>query len=342
MKGWRVDAFGPTENAIYGDCPEPPVGKGDVLIDVVAASINFPDLLMMQGLYQIKPGLPFVPGRDAAGVVVAVGKEVPNFRAGDRVATMAIHGAFADRIAVPAVRCYPIPDGLGFDAAAAMITVYATVFVALTKRAQVRVGERVLVLGAGGGVGMAAVSYARFVGCRVIAIVSSTEKEALARAAGADETIAVVDGKAMRAAVLKWTGGAGVDVVIDPVGGDLSEAALRCMAPLGRFVVVGFAAGRIPALRANYILLKDITVMGSSLERWVAAESLAIADGVTGIFKAGVAGTLPAWVTERMKMSDAMQGFRAIVDRTARGKIVLENGTDSDGVDLLISGRSGG
>ena len=331
MKGWRVKAFGPTENAVYGDCPEPPVGKGDVLIDVAAASINFPDLLMMQGLYQTKPGLPFVPGRDAAGVVVALGQDVLNFRAGDRVATMAIHGAFADRIAVPAARCYPIPDGLGFDAAAAMLTVYGTAFVALTKRAQVRAGERVLVLGAGGGVGMAAVSYARLLGCRVIAIMSSTEKQALAREAGAEEAIAAVDGDAMRAAALSWTGGVGVDVVVDPVGGDLSEAALRCMAPLGRFIVVGFAAGRIPAIRANYILLKDITIMGSSLERWVAAEPLAIADGVAGIFKAGVAGTVPAWVTERMKMSDAMRGFHAILDRTARGKIVLENATDTGG-----------
>jgi len=326
MKAWRVEAYGPVESAVYGDFPDPVPGDGEVLIDVAAASVNFPDLLMMQGQYQTKPALPFVPGRDAAGTIVALGKGVHNLRVGDRVATMAVHGAFASRLAVPATRCYRMPDNLGFDAAAAMVTVYATVLVALHKRAKAQPGERVLVLGAGGGVGIAAVSYARLLGCRAVAVVSSPEKQALAREAGADAVIVAKDADAMRAEALKWSGNAGVDVAIDPVGGDMFDAALRCMAPQGRLVVVGFAAGRIPTIRANYILLKDITVMGSSLERWVQAEPMAMASDIGDIFKAGAAGRLPAWITGRLKIEDAMAGFRAIAERTARGKIVLEIG----------------
>ncbi|MCA0450020.1 MAG: NADPH:quinone oxidoreductase family protein [Proteobacteria bacterium] len=326
MKAWRIEAFGPLENAVYGDFPDPVPGDGEVLIDVAAASVNFPDLLMMQGQYQTKPALPFVPGRDAAGIIAALGKGVHNLRVGDRVATMAVHGAFASRLAVPASRCYPIPDDLGFDAAAAMVTVYATVLVALHKRAKAQPGERVLVLGAGGGVGIATVSYARLLGCRVVAVVSSAEKQALVQEAGADAVIVAKDADSMRAEVLKWSGNAGVDVAIDPVGGDMFDAALRCMAPQGRLVVVGFAAGRIPTIRANYILLKDIAVMGSSLERWVQAEPMTMAKDIGDIFKAGAAGRLPFWITDRLKIEDGMAAFRAIAERTARGKIVLEIG----------------
>jgi len=324
MKAWRVDAFGPVESAVYGDGPSPQLRPGEVMVEVAAASVNFPDLLMIQGLYQTKPALPFVPGRDAAGTVVALGSGAAGLRVGDRVAAMAVHGAFAERVAVPAARCYPIPDALPFDAAAAMVTVYATAFVALAKRAQARKGERVLLLGAAGGVGLATVSYARSLGCRVMAIVSSAEKLALVRQAGPDAAAVATTGDAMRDAVLAWSGGAGVDVAVDPVGGDMFDAALRCMAPGGRLVVVGFAAGRIPTIRANYLLLKDIAVMGSSLERRVAAEPAALAAGLAEIFAAGAAGTLPAWITARLPMAEGAQAFRAILDRSARGKIVLE------------------
>jgi NADPH2:quinone reductase len=326
MNGWRVTRFGSPADAEFVNLPDPTVGADELLIDVEAASVNFPDILMMQGLYQVRPALPFVPGRDAAGIVVRTGAKVSGFRVGDRVCAMAVHGAFADRLAVSASRCFPVPDRLSLEAAAAGITTYATAHVALVVRAALGPGETVLVLGAAGGVGTAALHYARYLGARVIACVSTEEKAQHVQAAGAAPVIVgdlTSANDTLRSEVHRITGGRGVDVVIDPVGGVLFQAALRCLAPKGRHVVVGFASGQIGEVKAGYVLIKDIAVVGSSLERCLVEEPSVVRNAMEKIFSLLADGRLDPGISALFHLSDAQAAFSAILDRRAKGKIVL-------------------
>jgi NADPH2:quinone reductase len=238
---------------------EPEVEAGQLLIDVKAASVNFPDALVVQGKYQVRLQPPFVPGMEVAGVVCAAS---PGFAPGDRVsAVLPGFGGFAERVAVSPGSVFKIPDALPFDIAACVPSVYATAYYALTQRAHLQPGETVLVLGAAGGIGMAATGLASKMGARVIAAVSSDSKGSTARKYGADHLVNYKETD-LKEAVASFTDGAGVDVVVDPVGGDITQQALRCLAWDGRHLVIGFAAGDIPQVAANRLLLKNISMIG--------------------------------------------------------------------------------
>jgi NADPH2:quinone reductase len=256
MKALLCKAFGPADTLVLEDLPSPEPKKNEVLIEVQAAGVNFPDTLIIEGKYQFKPPFPFAPGGEVAGVVKAVGEKVSHLRAGDRVMALTGWGGFAEEVAVPAYNVLPVPKTMDLTTAAAFGMTYGTSMHALKQRANLQPGETLLVLGASGGVGLAAVEIGKSMGAKVIAAASSAEKLEVARTAGADELINYSE-QSLKDEVKKLTGGQGVDVIYDPVGGTLFEEAFRSIAWNGRFLVVGFAAGGgIPALPANLPLLK--------------------------------------------------------------------------------------
>ena len=260
------------------DLPEPAASHfltpdQGVLIDVRAAAVSFPDVLQSRGLYQFKPDLPFVPGAEVAGVVAEASPE-SGVEAGDRVAAMTMLGGMAERVAAPAPLTFKLPDQLDFAEGAALILNYHTAYFALKLRGRLREGEKVLVHGAAGGVGTACLQVAKALGAGTVAVVSTEEKERVAREAGADDVVRS-DGP-WREQVQEMTGG-GVDVVLDPVGGDLAAPALRSLGPLGRYLVVGFASGAIPPLPANHILLRNRTVVGVEWATWITANPMHLA-----------------------------------------------------------------
>lgn len=258
--------LGPLENLTLEDQPDPEPGPGQVVVDVKAAGVNYVDGLICQGRYQIKPQTPFVPGSEIAGEVIAIGTEVTGWDIGDRVIAFCGFGAFADRSVVPALSLVRIPDGMDVGTAATLIQSYATMLFTLTRRTTVAKGEWVLVLGAGGGVGLAAVDVATALGARVIAAASTPEKREAATAAGA---VAAIDYESedLKLRAREISGG-GVDVVVDPVGGRHSEPALRALHHLGRFCVLGFAAGDIASIPLNQVLLNNRTVVGVDWGGW--------------------------------------------------------------------------
>ncbi len=254
------ELIGP-EGLRVDDVPEPEVAAGEVVIEVKAAGVNFPDVLITQGKYQFKPPPPFVPGGEVAGVVRKVGAGVTRLTVGDRVAATMLFGAFAEHVAVPEAAAVKLPEAVAFDVGAATLLTYGTTMHALVDRAALREGETLLVLGAAGGVGTAAIEIGKVLGAKVIAAASSEEKLAYCRAHGADQTIDY-SREDLKERAKSLSGGGGVDVVYDPVGGDLTEAALRSIAWEGRLLVVGFASGAIPKLPANLLLLKGCQAMG--------------------------------------------------------------------------------
>ncbi|MEW6124612.1 MAG: NADPH:quinone oxidoreductase family protein [Pseudomonadota bacterium] len=265
MRSYRVWEHGAPTTMRVDELPDLVPGPEQMVVDVKAAGINFPDVLVVSGKYQILPPRPFTPGKDLAGVVRSVGEGVTGYAAGDRVMAQVEHGAFAEQAIVTPAQSYTLPDGLSFQAAAAMGLVYQTAYFALVERGQYKRGETVLVGGAAGGVGLAAVQIAKGLGAKVLAGVRSPEEAEAVRAAGVDAVIdlSVPDlRESIRAQVHAATDGHGADVVLDPLGGDFFAGALRAMAWCGRLVVIGFAAGEIPTLKVNYLLLKNIAVSG--------------------------------------------------------------------------------
>lgn len=261
MKALVCAAYGPPETLQVGDLPDPQPAEGEILIDVRAAGVNFPDALIVQGKYQFKPEPPFAPGGEVAGVVRAVGLGVTRFKPGDRVLATMIWGGYAERAVAKERQALHLPEGFDDATASAFALTYGTSIHALKDRAALKPGETLLVLGAAGGVGLAAVEIGAAMGARVIAAASSEDKLATAREHGAAETINYA-AEDLRARLKEITGGRGVDVVYDPVGGDVTEPALRSIAWEGRFLVVGFAAGAIPRLPLNLVLLKGCQVVG--------------------------------------------------------------------------------
>ena len=231
--------------ALVEDWPEPELGENDVLINVKAAGLNFPDVLMIQGKYQIQPDLPFIPGAECSGVVAAVGAKVSRYKVGDNVLSMGAAGAFCEKIAAHEMAVFPMPEGLSFEQAAGISITYFTSYYALKQRAQLKAGETMLVLGAAGGVGTTAIELGKLMGARVIAAASTAEKLELCKSLGADEVINYNE-VSLKDAIKELTGGKGVDVVYDPVGGDYAEPAIRGMAWNGRYLVIGFASGPHP------------------------------------------------------------------------------------------------
>lgn len=327
MKGVYLREYGAIENARIEDISEPVSGPGDVVVTVQAAEVNFPDMLVIEGKYQVKPALPFSPGKGAAGIVESVGAGVTALKPGDRVAVEVEFGAFAEKLKVNASHCYPMPADMPFDVATALGVVYQTAHFALLDRAAFLPGETVLVLGASGGVGVASIQLARALGAGpVIACTLDGDGAAIARRAGADHIIDrgmanLRDG--LRDAVAEITGGHGADIVIDPVGGDVHAAAMRAMAWRGRMVIIGFTSGTIPVIKSNYLLLKNIAVSGLNWSEYRDHEPDLVARVQQEIFGFWSAGRLDPIISHRLPLDDFAKAFELLRDGKAHGKIVL-------------------
>jgi NADPH:quinone reductase len=304
------------------DLPEPEPGPGDVLLEVRAAGVNFPDVLLSYGKYQFKPPPPFVPGGEAAGVVKAVGEGVTTVAPGDRVAATVIHGAFAERIVVPALATIKLPDAVSFEVGAATLLTYATTMHALVDRAALKAGETLLVLGAAGGVGIAAVEIGKLLGARVIAAASSDDKIAFCRAHGADDGIQYAR-EDLKDRTKALTRGAGADVVYDPVGGAYAEPALRSIAWEGRYLVVGFAAGEIPKIPLNLVLLKGCQIIGVFWGSFATREPAKNRANAARILEAVAEGKLRPHVDAALPFGRAGEALARMERREVKGKIVL-------------------
>lgn len=301
-------------------------GKGQILVGVAAAGINFPDFLVVSGKYQVLPKRPFTPGKDLAGVVLGVGDDVTRFSAGDRVLCHVEHGAFAEQILVTPAQTFKLPDGLSFVKAAAMGLVYQTAYLALVDRGGFRAGETVLIGGAAGGIGMAAVQISKGLGARVLAAVRTPEEAAFARESGADHVIDVGGPdirETLRAQVHAATNGTGADVVIDPLGGDFLGAAMRAMAWCGRLVVVGFAAGEIPSVKVNYLLLKNISLSGLQWSDYRDRTPQRIDEVQADIFRLWKQGAVRPHVMKEFAFEELPTALQMIGQGQIRGKAVV-------------------
>lgn len=324
MHAWLCSDPTGVEALTWTEQPTPAPKAGEVLVEIHAASLNFPDLLMVQNKYQIKPPLPFVPGAEWAGVVQAVGEGVQHLRPGQSVACLSGTGGFATHVIAPAARCMPLPEGFPAVDAAAFIMTYATSHHALMDRAALRAGETVLVLGAAGGVGSAAIQIAKAAGARVIAAASSEEKCNLCLKIGAD---AVIDysRQDLREAVKALSEGKGPDVIYDPVGGELAEPAFRSIAWRGRYLVVGFAAGPIPALPLNLPLLKGASIVGVFWGEFAKREPKANAAMMAELAQWYGQGRIKPVIDRTMPMSQLPAAFAHMASRSVMGKLVLVN-----------------
>jgi NADPH2:quinone reductase len=321
MHAVRCHVLEGPEKLRYDDVEPPTPGDGEVAIDVHAAGVNFPDVLITQGKYQFQPALPFVPGNEVAGVVHAVGKGVTRVKAGDRVAASMIFGAFAERVVVPEGAAIPIPEGVADAEAAACLVTYGTMYHGLVERAALQKGETVLVLGAAGGVGLAAVDLAKALGARVIAAASSAEKLEVCRALGAD---ALIDyGKESLKDRAKALSSGGVDVVVDPVGGDYADAALRATGWNGRYLVIGFASGNIPRVPLNLVLLKGCQIVGVFWGMAVAKDPEKNRQNVAHLFQLIVDEKLHVKIDETLPFSKTSEALQRIARREVKGKLVL-------------------
>jgi NADPH:quinone reductase len=321
MRTVVCNELGPLSDLVIEERDEPTPGEGQVVVDVRAAGVNFVDGLLCQGQYQIKPPTPFIPGGEIAGEVSAVGSGVTGVSIGDRVIAFTGFGGFAEQVVVSALTLVTMPDTLGFGQAATLIQSYGTMLFALTRRTSLKPGEWVLVLGAGGGVGLAAIDVARALGARVIAAASTKEKLDNAVAMGAEATIAYED-EDLKVRARELSGG-GVDVVIDPVGGRHSQPALRATGPFGRFCVIGFASGPIAPVPLNQVLLNNRTVVGVDWGAWTFRDPIGnrqLLDELMGLISDG---QLHPTVPSEYPLDQASSVMSGLIDRTLAGKVVL-------------------
>lgn len=328
MQAWLCENPVGVEALQWKDLPTPQPGPGEVLVEVKAASLNFPDLLIVQNKYQHKPALPFVPGSEFAGLVAGVGAGVKDLQVGQPVACLAGTGGFGTHTLAPAERCVPLPPGFPFVDAAAFIMTYATSYHALVDRAALKAGETVLVLGAAGGVGTAAIQIAKAVGARVIAAASSEEKCELCRSIGADAVINYTQQgvpNAFREAIKEATGGKGPDVVYDPVGGEFAEPAFRSIAWRGRYCVIGFAAGPIPSLPLNLPLLKGASVVGVFWGELARREPATAAATLQELARWYAQGRIKPVIDRTMAMAELKAAYAHMGSRAVKGKLVLVN-----------------
>ena len=326
MQALILSEHGPLEKLALGDFPEPKPGKGEVLVDVHAASVNFPDLLVIGGTYQNLPPCPFVPGKDLSGVVVAVGEGVTRVKPGDRVIAQVEHGAFAARCVVRESLCFVMPERMSHAEGAAMGLVYLTAYYALLERAQYRAGETVLVTGAAGGVGLACVQLAKALGATVVAAVSTAEKAQVARANGADHVVmthATDLRETFRKQVFDAVGKGGVDIVLDSVGGDVFDASLRVLAWCGRLVIIGFAEGRIPEVKAGYLLVKNISLIGLQSSDYRERMPEKVREVQAHLFALYSEGRIKPQVMAEYPLKDYLAALHTVKDRKVLGKVVI-------------------
>jgi NADPH2:quinone reductase len=325
MKAVLCKQFGPPEALVFQELPSPRPGDGEVVIAVKAASVNFPDVLIIQNKYQFKPPLPFSPGSELAGVVKEVGAGVQGWRAGDKVMAFTTYGAFAEEVKTEAGRLLKIPEGMSFNEAAAFVLTYGTTDHALRDRGALCAGETLLVLGAAGGVGLAAIEVGKALGARVIECASSDDKLAVCRSHGADATINYAT-EDLRERLKSLTAGRGADVIYDPVGGPYSEPAFRSIAWRGRHLVVGFAAGEIPKLALNLALLKGASVVGVFWGDFTRREPARFVESVRQLAKWYAEGRLKPHVSQTFPLEKAPEALQLMAARQVKGKLVLTVG----------------
>ncbi len=322
MRAVLCEQFGPPESLVVRDVPDPDPGDGEVVVDVAGCGVNFPDVLIIQDKYQFKPELPFSPGGEIAGTVSAVGDGVDEVAVGDRVIATLGWGGMAEKVVVRASSVVPVPDGVDLVQAAGFLLAHGTSHYALVDRAQLQPGETLLVLGAAGGVGLAAVELGAMLGARVIAAASTDDKLELCRRQGAAETINYQT-EDLRSRIKELTGGLGVDVCYDPVGGAYSEPALRSMAWNGRFLVVGFAAGDIPKIPLNLPLLKGCSVVGVFWGAFAGREPEHNAANLAQLLRWMAEGKLAPHVSATFPLDQAAAAIDELAERRATGKIVV-------------------
>ena len=324
MQAWLCETLSGPEGLQWKELPTPEPGPGEVRIAIRAASLNFPDILIVQGKYQFKPALPFVPGSEFSGTVEAVGSGVTHLKVGDAVAAMGSTGGFATHGIAEAARVLPLPPGFKLEDAAAFALTYGTSHHALIDRAELKPGETVLVLGAAGGVGTSAIQIAKAAGAKVIAAASSDEKCAFCRTLGADATLNYAT-QNVRETLKELTGGKGPDVVYDPVGGDLAEPVFRSIAWRGRYLVIGFAQGGIPSLPLNLALLKGASIVGVFWGDFVRREPQNSARGMAELARWYAEGKVKPAIDLRLPMRDLPAAYARMATRQVQGKVLMVN-----------------
>jgi len=322
MKALICREYGPPENLTVQDMPDLQPGAGEVVVRVRAAGVNFPDALIVQNLYQFKPTPPFSPGGETAGEVLAIGEGVTRVKVGDRVIALTIWGGFAEQVLAKQQQVIPMPEGLSFEVAGSLLLTYGTCLHALRDRAQLQPGQTVLVLGAAGGIGIATIELAKALGARVIAAASTAEKLATCRAQGADEVINYRE-QNLRDELKRLTGGRGVDVVMDPVGGDYAEQALRSMAWRGRYLVVGFTDGQIPRLPLNLVLLMGCAIVGVFWGDFIQREPQAAQVDLRDLIQMLAKGQIKPLISGRYSLQEAPQAILELSQRRAQGKLIV-------------------
>ena len=322
MKAVLCKEYGPPESLVLEDVEALKPGTGQVIVGVKACGVNFPDTLIIQGKYQFKPPMPFAPGGEVAGIVKEVGEGIDSVKVGDRVIAFIGWGGFAEEVLTDATRLIPIPAGMDFTTAAAFVMTYGTSHYALKDRAQLKSGETLLVLGAAGGVGLAAVEIGKVMGARVIAAASTDGKLEVCKEQGADEVINYVN-EDLKVRVKELTGGEGVDVIYDPVGGDYSEAALRGIAWGGRHLVIGFTAGEIPRIPLNLPLLKGCSIVGVFWGSFMAREASHYQENIQELLSWFSAGKLKPHISATYPLEGAAEALNDVMSRKVKGKVVL-------------------
>jgi NADPH2:quinone reductase len=323
MKAIVCKTYGPPENLVLEEIDDPVAAENEAVVQIYSASLNFPDGLQIQGKYQFQPPMPFTPGSEVGGVITSVGAGIQGFAVGDRVMATPGIGGLAEQVAVKADGLRKIPDSMDFKTAAGFAMIYTTSYYALKQRAQLQAGETLLVLGASGGVGLAAVELGKLMGAKVIAAASSEEKLNFVNRVNPDALLNYGDGE-LKERVKELTGGTGADVIYDPVGGDLFDQSCRCINWNGRLLVVGFASGRIPEYKANLALLKGSSMVGIFLGRFRKEEPAEYEKNFAELLDMYDAGKLKPIITESFAMTDFVDAFNVFTERKVMGKVTLE------------------
>ena len=323
MKAIVCKTYGPPENLALEEIDDPVAAENEAVVQVYSASLNFPDGLQIQGKYQFQPPMPFTPGSEVGGIITSVGENIQNFAVGDRVMATPGIGGLAEQVAVKADGLRKIPHSMDFKTAAGFAMIYTTSYYALKQRAQLQPGETLLVLGASGGVGLAAVELGKLMGAKVIAAASSNEKLEFVNRLNPDALLNYADGK-LKERVKELTGGTGADVIYDPVGGDLFDQSCRCINWNGRLLVVGFASGRIPEYKANLALLKGSSMVGVFLGRFRKEEPAEYEKNFAELLEMYDAGNLKPVITESFALTEFVDAFNVFTERKVMGKVTLE------------------
>jgi NADPH2:quinone reductase len=323
MKAYVCREFGPVDSHKVEEIEDPRAEAGQVIVDVKAAGVSFPDVLIVQGKYQFQPPFPFSPGGEIAGIISEVGEGVVDWKVGDRVMAMTGNGGIAEKVLAFEMTLMPLPDSMDFKDGAAFPLNYGTTYHALKQRGQLQAGETLLVTGAGGGVGTTAIEIGKAMGARVIAAASSDEKLEIAKNLGADEVINYSDGE-LKEKVKALTGGLGADVIYDPIGGDIFMQCMRCINWKGRVLVIGFASGPIPEVPTNLALLKGCSIVGVFWGRFTGAEPEENSQNFDELFALHAEGKLKPQITKSYSLDDAAEAIASLENRKAIGKVVIE------------------